>query len=298
MSEREDAFSAYHPAINLLFFTGAIVCGMFFVHPAFLTVSFACSLSYYLLLKGKKGLAPLSGILFVFAAIALFNPLFNTMGETVLFTFWNGRPFTWEALCYGMATGGMFATVILWFACYNIVMTSDKLMLLCGKRIPALSLVLSMILRLIPNMQTKIKTIVSAQICIGKSPQHGTRNEKLKNSAAVLSVLTSWALEASVMTADSMKSRGYGSGTRSNFAQYSWQTRDKILAALLLCCAGFVAISAWRGAMAVQFLPVILLPPANGDTTRGLVGYGLFLSTPAIIHLWEEATWSILQSKI
>ncbi|MEG1321931.1 MAG: energy-coupling factor transporter transmembrane component T [Ruthenibacterium sp.] len=298
MSEREDAFSGYHPVVNLLFFTGAIVCGMFFVHPAFLAVSLVCSLSYYLLLKGKKGLVPLCGILLVFTAIALLNPVFNTMGETVLFTLWNGRHFTLEALCYGMATGCMFVTVILWFACYNMVMTSDKLIALCGKGIPALSLVLSMVLRLIPNMQIKIKTILNAQICIGKSPQYGTQKEKLQNGAAALSVLTSWALESSVMMADSMKSRGYGSGMRSSFAPYRWQTRDKIIAALLLCCAGFVAISAWHGAMAIQFLPVMILPTANGNTILGLVGYGVFLSTPAIIHLWEEAIWSILQSKI
>ncbi|MEG0168379.1 MAG: energy-coupling factor transporter transmembrane component T, partial [Ruthenibacterium sp.] len=182
----------------------------------------------------------------------------------MLFTLWNGRHFTLEALCYGMATGCMFVTVILWFACYNMVMTSDKLIALCGKGIPALSLVLSMVLRLIPNMQIKIKTILNAQICIGKSP-----------------------LESSVMMADSMKSRGYGSGMRSSFAPYRWQTRDKIIAALLLCCAGFVAISAWHGAMAIQFLPVMILPTANENTILGLVGYGVFLSTPAIIHLWE-----------
>ena len=111
-----DAFAGYHPAIGFIFFISAIVTGMFFVHPVFLGVSIVASALYYLLLTGRRGIKFLYSMLFLFIAISLINPLFNTLGETVLFTYFGGRCFTLEALMYGFATSGMFLSVLLWFA--------------------------------------------------------------------------------------------------------------------------------------------------------------------------------------
>ena len=52
----KNAFEKYHPAVNFVFFIGAIVFGMFFVHPAFLLISVVASSLYYILLKGRDGI--------------------------------------------------------------------------------------------------------------------------------------------------------------------------------------------------------------------------------------------------
>jgi energy-coupling factor transport system permease protein len=46
-----DAFSKRHPAVNFLFFAGAIVLTVVIQHPAYLLAGIVTGLAYYLLLK-------------------------------------------------------------------------------------------------------------------------------------------------------------------------------------------------------------------------------------------------------
>lgn len=62
----------------------------------------------------------------------------------------------------------VFVTVIIWFSCYNVVMTSDKFIYIFGKILPALSLIFSMVLRFVPRYLAQIKVISNAQKCIGR----------------------------------------------------------------------------------------------------------------------------------
>ncbi len=294
----DDAFSGYHPAVNFIFFIGAIVFGMFFTHSAFLCASVFTSMLYYLLLMGRKGIKLLCTMLMLFFALSFINPLLNTQGDTVLFTYIGERPFTLEALMYGFVTGGMFVSVLLWFACYNCIMTSDKFIYLFGWCIPTISLLLSMVLRMVPNFKVKIMTIAGARKCVGKAPVNGDKKEKLQNSMDMLSVLTSWALEGAVVTADSMRSRGYGSGKQSNFSIYRPSVRDMAAGIIMLFCIVLTIICAALGGMEVAYFPVFILPEANIITILGVIGYTAFLLLPSIIHIWEEATWNILRSRI
>ena len=106
-----------------------------------------------------------------------------------------GRAYTLEALLYGMSTAAMFVSIIIWFSCYNAVMTSDKFLYLFGKMIPSLSLVFTMTLRLVPKFQKKITQIILARKCIGKSGQAETKREQAEDGLVIVSSLTSWALE-------------------------------------------------------------------------------------------------------
>lgn len=200
-----------------MFFIGAVVFGMFFVHPVFMMCSLLLASVYYVTVKKSASWKFLIAMLPLFAVLSLVSPLFNTNGSIVLFTYLGGRPYTLESLYYGMVLAVMFISVIIWFASYNIVMTTDKFLYIFGKAAPSISLVLSMIMRLVPGFQKKIGQISSARKCIGKAGDSGTRREKAENSMTVISTLTSWALEGGIITADSMRSRGYGSGKRTNF---------------------------------------------------------------------------------
>lgn len=294
----EDVFAGYHPAVNFLFFIGAIGMGMFFVHPFFLGVSMAASTLYYLLLTGKKGGKFLVFLLVFSVFLSFLNPLLNTQGKTVLFRWLGERPFTLEALCYGIATGGMFFTVMLWFACYNRLMTSDKFLFLFGRWAPALTLLLTMVLRLVPNFEKKAAAIAGARKCVGRSPARGNIKERLWHSAEILSVLTSWALEGAVETADSMKSRGYGSGKRSRFSVYRFCGNDRWAALVMVAGLLMVAVAAVLGRCSVTYTPAFSMAKIDAMTVAGLAGYGIFLFLPSALHLWGELTWRILRSKI
>lgn len=294
----ERGFAAYHPAVNFLFFAGAILLGMFFMHPAFLLLSLLWSLSYYLLQKGREGTRFLLQALLLFFMISLLNPVFNTRGDTVLFTCFGGRPYTLEALGYGLSTGSMFLTVVLWFSCYHVVMTSDKFLYLFGRFLPAVSMLLCMVLRFVPNLKAKAETIGNARRCIGKSPTDGTKREGLEHGAEILSVLTSWALEGAVVTADSMRSRGYGCGRRSHFSNYRMTLRDWVLLTIMLLCIAGTVLCAALGGTAAAYFPTVQIPRPGPAAVGGFICYGIFLAIPTAIKIWEEVLWRILRSKI
>ena len=57
--------------------------------------------------------------------------------------------------------------MMLWFGCYNAVMTSDKVTSLFGNLIPAISLLLVMVLRMIPSFIRKAGQIMGARKSVG-----------------------------------------------------------------------------------------------------------------------------------
>ena len=52
---RYDTFSKCHPAVNFLFFVGAIGMSVVIQHPAYLLAGIVTGAVYYLVLNGKKG---------------------------------------------------------------------------------------------------------------------------------------------------------------------------------------------------------------------------------------------------
>lgn len=136
-------------------YIGAFLLGMMLIHPVFLAVSAITAAAFYITVKGRKAKSFLFGMIPLFLMLSFINPLFNTYGDRVLFTWWNDRPYTLEALAYGTSLAAMVVTILLWFASYSFVMTSDKFLYLFGKAAPSVSLVLTMILRLLPNYEKR-----------------------------------------------------------------------------------------------------------------------------------------------
>lgn len=292
---KRDAFSKRHPAVNFVFFLGAIVSVVLIQHPAYLLSGLVTGAVYYLLLHGRRGIRMLLGMLPLFLVLTAINPLLNTYGDTVLFTWW-GRPYTWEALLYGAAISTVFVNMLLWFGCYNVVLTSDKFTSLFGNLIPALSLLLVMVLRMIPNFIRKAKQITGARSSIGKgvSGQDSTKS-KLTEGMTALSALTSWALEGSIVTADSMRSRGYGSSKRTSFMLYTMTLLDWVLLALM---AALMALMLAFGDFSATFTPTLNIAPVSGANLPGLIFYTAYLLIPTVLHTKEAIQWRISVSKI
>ena len=122
-----------------------------------------------------------------------------------------------ESLIYGALSGLMLASILLWFSCYNKIMTSDKFIYLFGRIMPAISLLFSMVMRFVPNYKMQIQKISNAQKCIGRDVSNGTVKEKIRHGIKIISIMFTWALESAIDSADSMRSRGYGLKNRSSF---------------------------------------------------------------------------------
>ncbi|MGI6217657.1 MAG: hypothetical protein ACOYIK_08615, partial [Coriobacteriales bacterium] len=126
----------------------------------------------------------------------------------------------------------------------------------------------------------------------------GTRKEKLGNGVTVLSAMTSWALEGGIVTGDSMRSRGYGTGPRSNFAIFRMDSRDKTMLGVMIAMIVVVIAAAVHGCMYVTYTPTFAIAPVDWVAFLGITAYSVLLAIPSAVHIWEEARWRISRSRI
>ena len=295
---KQDAFSKLHPAVNLIFFVGAIAFGVLLQHPVYLLAGIFASGVYYFLLNGRKGIKNILLMIPLFIFVTLFNPIVNTRGVTVLFTYFD-RPYTLEALIYGVAVAATFVLMLLWFGCYGKVLTGDKFTCLFGNLAPSLSLLLVMVFRMIPNLLQKAKQIIGVRSSIGKgTAEKSSLKDKLNSGMTVIGVLTSWALEGSITTSDSMRSRGYGTSKRTSFMIYRMTKTDWMLTAIMFVMLGVVVFFAANGGMNAEFLPERNITPIKGFNIIGFIAYLGYLMIPTSLHIKEVIQWNISESKI
>ena len=293
---KNDAFSGFHPGVNLAFFAAALGLTMFIQQPVYLLISMISGCAYLLYLQGKKGFLRQVGYLVpILVMMAIMNPIFNHEGVTVLWYLPNDNPITLEAICFGLASAVMMGASIVWFNCCNTVFTSDKIIYLFGRVIPALSLMISMTLRFVPRFKNFLQSVLRTQQAMHK-PEN--TKEKLQQALAAFSATVSWAMEQSIVSADSMKSRGYGLFGRTAFSIYIFEKRDGVaLMMLFLLCVGTV-VPHLGGLMSWTYYPSMtgdLLGPVQGFA---YLCYGGMCNLPLIINLMEDRKWNALRSKI
>lgn len=295
-----DAFSSLHPAVGYLFFGFVSVFTVAFLHPVTLVVSFVCATAYAVYLRGRKAvLFSLGFLLPVMLIAAVINPAFNHRGMTILFYLPDGNPFTLESVLYGGAAALMIGAVIQWFYCYSATMSSDKFLWLFGRIIPVLSLVISMSLRLLPRYTAQAKRVAAAQRGMGVDVASGPLLARVRSGLLILSVLTTWALENGVDTADAMSSRGYGLRGRTAYSDYRLEGRDLAMLALLGTALLVVLVIAWgvRGAT-IAYFPVFEMDVGSPTAIVLYVGWTVTCASPLALGLREDALWRSLRSKI
>lgn len=293
----KSAFANCHPAIHFLWFCAVIILSMFLLHPAFLALSAMGSATYALMLGGRKnGKFILTFLLPMIGLVTIGNLLISHQGVTIL-GYLGNNPITKEAILYGLISGVMFASIFLWFSCYNAIMTSDKLVYLFGRIIPSISLVFSMLMRSIPRFKSRMKQISQAQKAIGRKGT-GSLMQRGKQGLKILSIMTTWALENSVDTADSMKSRGYGLKGRTAFSIYRFDVRDKILLLWLLLLLAVVITGSILGNCLARYYPYMELAGLTPGFFITCAAWALLCFLPVLFDTKEEIQWRRLQSKI
>ena len=286
-----------HPIINFLYFGFVFAFSMIFMHPIFLVISFVSALIYSIYLKGRKAVRfSLLYMLPMMLITALINPAFNHEGATILMYFESGNPLTLESIVYGVAASMMLITIVTWFSCYNEVMTSDKFVYLFGRVIPALSLILSMVLRFVPKFKAHLKLVSNAQKCVGRDPSQGSLIRRVRNAVKILSIMVTWALENAIETADSMKSRGYGLPGRTAFSIYRFDRRDKRTLAVIVALGAAVIACAVMGGAEHRYFPTVRYNLDSPLTWISTVCYLALCLTPITINATEDRKWKAIKS--
>ena len=268
-------------------------------HPLAQGISLACATAYAVQAEGKKAvLFTLKWCLPIMLLTAFMNPAFSHEGITILLYFPTGNPLTLESILYGLSSGLMIATVMLWFLNFNRVITSDKFIYLFGRIIPAMSLVLSMTLRFIPKFKAQMDSVVDAQRTIGRDISEGSLWHRTKIAITVLSIMVTWSLENAIETADSMKSRGYGLKGRTAFSIYRFDDRDK-MALLYLGFCGFYLLSGMIvSAFGFRYFPSIRHIDLNCVTLSFQFVYLILCIMPVVLNYLEERKWKAIHSKM
>lgn len=291
-----NTFNSYHPSISFFYFAAVITLSVLFMHPVFLAISLIASVCYAL--HQKKFGAPKMGLIFIipiFLLLALVNPLINHRGREILFHFQN-NPITLESTIYGFCNSFMLIAVLLWFVCYNAIITSDKFIYLFGKISPAIALILSMTLRLIPRMKNQLTTISQAQRTIGRDASCGNIVRRTKNGMSLMSVLTSWALENSIETADSMRARGYGLPQRSSFGLFCFTRRDTVLGSIIIALVSVCVYLFSIKTAKFFYYPRLRSAPITSNFVILAVCYAILCFLPLILECIEFIKWKLVKS--
>lgn len=292
------AFAGYHPIVLFTYFAAVIGFTMFFSHPVYLLISFISAVLLVAMVKGAKDIAKsLFFSLPMFVFIALLNPFFSHDGLTILF-FLNNKPITLEAVLSGVSVAIMIIAVLYWFSALNEILTSDKIIFLFGKIAPAIALLLTMTLRLVPKAKQQLKKIRNAQVTMGMDESTGSVGKRIKSGMRSISILITWMLENGVDTADSMRARGYGLYGRKTYHSYRFQKRDGMMLSVILLLSAIILFGILQGINQFSYYPTVSQIHASWEAILCYVAFFLLTFLPLIIQQKEEIKWHYLQSKI
>ena len=284
-----DPFSEYHPAVGFVFFLAVIGITSFANHPLIGLISLAAGVVYSLISAPGRQKRLLFGILPLMLLTALVNPLFSHEGATIIAYFPNGNPLTLESIICGLASALTLAAVVCWFGAFSRVMTSDKFVWLFGRIIPVLSLLLSMTLRFVPRFTARIKAAGDAERLAGNNAGG------FRSAVGVLAGSVMWAMDSSLVTADSMKSRGWGLPGRTAYTDYRLGKRDIKMLAWLGFSGIFVVSGQLSGGLYWRFFPTIKSVGFSPFMVSFAVIFAALALTPAVFDAMEGAKWKKLR---
>lgn len=288
-------FNQLHPICIFAYFVSMILLIMLCLEPVVLLM--ACFGAMFFLKHADDWsviMIWLKTLIPMLLIITIANSLFSHRGVTRLFMFFS-QWVTWEAVCYGMTSGLSLAAVILWFACYQKIMTSDKFLYLFGRIAPATSLLISMALNLVPKLQGQLKLIQESQemLLTNKDDQFIHLKKVLRH----LSALLGWSLENTVEQADSMKARGYGLRKRTTFHLFRFEVKDVCFLAFFIIVAGICMIGRILGFGTMDFYPR-MTPLISGAGDIGFyIAFFVMAMTPGILEWKEELSWRFYSLK-
>lgn len=280
-------FDAFHPVVPFLYLACTIGFSMAAMQPVYVALSVCGSLASSCAARGvRPTLSSLPWIVLLWLGMAAVNALLSDEGSTVLFELF-GRAFCLEPLVYGLCAGGMLASVLLWFACYTACIGSDASLALFGNVAPTVALMVTQVLRLVPQFVSRGREVLAVQRAASAAAPR-TRREAASDRLRAVSVLMGWGMEDGLVRGDAMRCRGYESGMRrTSYRRWRMAPRDRLslaVLALLACpCVPAVLLACGR----FSFYPRL---GALGAWWEYLP-YAVFMALPAVLAAKEWLQW-------
>lgn len=262
-----------HPLISFLYLLSVMGITVFTRHPLLIGASLMGA-ALLLILSGKGRSLLWSVPMILICAVT--NPVFSHRGETVLF-FVGDHAFTMEAVIYGAIFGGMMAAVCGWSISATQFVTSDKYIWLFGRILPTSGLVLSCTIRFVPLFIRRTISFSDAQGA-----------ESIGERLTAFSSSLGYSAEQAMISADSMKARGYGCTKRTSYSIYRFGMRESLQ---LLCVAAFAISGAalmLYGAGAFECYPRLSDISFKTADIFLYITYGILCLLPSFAAIWEQ----------
>lgn len=267
------AFEKMHPVPCFLYFLAVIGFTIFSRDPVILAESLLGAITAAVLSE-KSGALPFLAV--TAAAVTLTNPLFSHNGVTVLF-FVGDLAVTLEALVYGLAFSVMLCAAVLWGVVSVRFLTSDKYIWLFGRLLPSAGLVLSCAIRFVPLFIGRTRDFIGSRKAV-----------TIKGIAAAFSASLSYSAEEAMITADSMKSRGFGTAKRTFYSSYRMTGGDiRALVTVLLYGTVCLVMSA-LGAGRFYYYPAVSALRLGAADIALYVSFGALCVLPTALIVKEE----------
>lgn len=249
--------------------------------PVFRAIALGAALCL-LLRRHRPGTRLRPAVAFVSAAsvlTVLLNFLLSHTGDTVLLTLppWLpvlGGPLTLEGAAYGLDLGLGLGACILAGISLSLVVEPYQLLDALPGPLSRTAAAVGAAMTLVPRLGHSFAAVREAQQMRGWRPQ-GMRSW---TAVVVPAVLTT--IEGSVLLAEAMEARGFGSGPRTGSAATGWQVSDLAIAVVSLASVvGFGVALALGKVPSWQPYPALSLPAIGWWPTLAC----LLLYLPALL---------------
>lgn len=281
--------------INLIFFAGAIVCAIAFNHPIALGIGWLCAFAYSIKLNGRRAVVFNIMMAVLATLFAVVYASFNHFGVTEIGRNAIGNRYTLESFIVGIVIGVKADIVIMWLSCLLAVFTSDKVAFLLGRCSPRLSLMFSVLLRLVPRTKLEAKRIDSAQSAIGCGARQGSLPRRIRNGAREASQTITWAIDNAMLASDSMRSRGAKLQCRSAFSIYRFDKRDRALVIALFFLLSLLLAGVLLDQMSILYNPEIVMNRMTPLSWLFFAGYLVFCLLPLMLEIISEWNYERLR---
>lgn len=287
----ESGFRGFHPYVLFFYylFVGFLV--MYFNHPLFLLIALILLIIVNISHDRGKALKKWLPILFIMGTVMiLLNPFLVSRGTNILFYF-RGKQVTLEALTYGITMALSLIIILILFVSFNLILNGNKFLYIFSKILPRTAFLTMLSIRFVPLLKARLDEINAVQRIRGMTVTSGTIRARARSGMLIIQILLTWSLEEAIQTADSMKSRGYGTGKKSSYIPYQMKKYDWVwlftCSALFFICltAGFlgygkIVIYPELGTLHLYFLDWILL-----------VSMIILISFPLLVEGREHIRW-------
>lgn len=280
-------FATYHPAVAFVFLACAIVISMAALQPVFVALSFLGALACSVVCRGARATAgSFVWIVPLWLVVAIANPLFSASGSTEILRI-GVRAVYVESLVCGACSGGMLASVFLWFSSYAACMNSANTMALFGNVLPIVSLMVSQVMRLVPQFVARGRGIAAAQDAVSAAaPQ--TKRQQTAGRLRIVSVLMGWGMEDGIERSDAMRARGYDCGARrTTYKRYRFGRADASVLAAIVVLAAVAGACAAAVCLRFSFYPTL----SGWGAWWAYLPYALLMAVPSALRFKEWLLW-------